>query len=90
MQQVELGLIVLITLAVLSLTAYRFRAKVRERPLVFGAMLGFVPGILGAVVVLVPRTDLVPDDAEPGIWIGIALVATGIVLASLSVGLARR
>jgi hypothetical protein len=49
-----------------------------------------VPGILGAVIVLVPRTDLIPDSAEPYLWILIGLIASGIALIALTVGFARR
>ncbi len=53
-------------------------------------MLGIVPGILGAVVVLVPRTDLVPDTAEPFLWLVVGLIVSGAVIVAVTVGLARR
>jgi di/tricarboxylate transporter len=90
MQEVELGLIVASTLAILVVLALRTRAHLRDRPIVIGAILGIVPGILGAVIVLVPRTDLIPDSAEPFLWLLVGLVATGIVLVAVSVGFARR
>ena len=60
-----------------------------RHPLAIGALLGIVPGIIGAVVVLVPRTDLVPDAAEPFLWVTIGLVATGMALVALTIGFAR-
>jgi di/tricarboxylate transporter len=90
MQEVELGLIVASTLAILVAIALRTRAHLTDRPLVIGAILGVVPGILGAVIVLVPRTDLIPDTAEPFLWLLVGLVATALVLVAVSVGYARR
>jgi hypothetical protein len=90
MQEVELGLIVASTLAILVVLALGTRAHLRDRPIAIGAVLGIVPGILGAVIVLVPRTDLIPDSAEPFLWLLVGLVATGIVLVAVSVGFARR
>jgi di/tricarboxylate transporter len=90
MQEVELGLIVTSTLAILVVLALRTRTHLNDRPLVIGAILGIVPGILGALIVLVPRTDLIPDSAEPFLWLLIGLVATAIVLIAVSVGYARR
>jgi hypothetical protein len=90
MQELELGLIVAAVLAIVAVSIMRTRAHLAERPLAIGALIGVVPGILGAIIVLVPRTDLIPDSAEPYLWILIGLIATGIALIALSVGLARR
>ena len=90
MQEVELGLIVASILGHVILWVLRSRAHLTDRPLAIGALIGIVPGILGAVVVLVPRTDLIPDSAEPFLWILIALIASGIALIALTVGFARR
>jgi hypothetical protein len=90
MQELELGLIVAAILAIVAVSIMRTRAHLAERPLTVGALIGVVPGILGAIIVLVPRTDLIPDSAEPYLWILIGLIATGIALIALSVGLARR
>ena len=46
--------------------------------------------VLGAIVVLVPRTDLIPDGVEPFLWILVGLIASGLALIALSVGFARR
>jgi hypothetical protein len=90
MQEVELGLIVASILGLVVLWVLRSRAHLSDRPLAIGAVIGIVPGILGAVVVLVPRTDLIPDSAEPFLWILIGLIASGIALFALTVGFARR
>jgi hypothetical protein len=89
-QEVELWLIVAAALAIAVVWTIRARAHLAEHPLAIGAMLGVVPGLIGAVIVLVPRTDLIPDGVEPLLWILIGLTASGIALVALSVGFARR
>ena len=89
-QEVELALITAGALAILVAVAVRFRVHLRSRPILLGSLLGIVPGILGAVIVLVPRTDLVPDSAEPWIWLTIAVLTSVIVLAAVSRGLFSR
>jgi hypothetical protein len=89
-QEVELALITAGALAILVAFAVRFRVHLRSRPVLLGSLLGIVPGILGAVIVLVPRTDLVPDSAEPWIWLMIAVLTSAIVLAAVSRGLFSR
>ena len=88
-QTIELGLLVAAALAILVVATMRVRATFSERPAMLGAMLGIVPGIIGAVVVLVPRTDLIPDAAEPVLWITVGLVTSGFALIAFSLGLAR-
>lgn len=90
MQKVELALIVVSILAIVVVSTLRARAHLTRRPLIIGALLGIVPGILGAVVVLVPRTDLIPDGVEPFLWVLVGLIASGVALVALSVGFARR
>lgn len=89
MQEIELALIGAGALAILVVAVLRARATLARHPLAIGALLGIVPGIIGAVVVLVPRTDLVPDAAEPFLWLTIGLVATGMALVALTIGFAR-
>ena len=90
MQEVELALIGAGALALVVIWAIRGDHHLNRRPTLVGALLGIVPGIIGAVVVLVPRTDLVPDPAEPYLWILVATVATGVVFAALVRGVIRR
>jgi hypothetical protein len=89
-QQVELWLIVAAAILVVAAAAFHIRARFARRPVVIGAVLGIVPGILGAIIVLVPRTDLVPDTFEPLLWFLIATLAGAAALLALSVGVARR
>lgn len=83
MQEIELAFLVASALVLLVFAAVRYRLHLGHRPLLVGALFGVVPGIVGAVVVLVPRTDLVPDGAEPFLWVAIGLVAGGFVLLAL-------
>ncbi len=48
--------------------------------------LGAVAGLLGAVAVLIPRTDLIPDELEPAIWV----IVVTVVSAALVVGTRMR
>lgn len=89
MQEIELALIVGSALALLATVAIRYRTSLVRRPLLLGALLGIVPGVLGAIVVIVPRTDLIPDSAEPYVWLGLGLLASGIALLALSWGAVR-
>ena len=89
-QEIELALIVVSGLGLLAIGAIRLHDHYPDRPLLLGALLGIVPGILGAVIVLVPRTDLIPDGAEPYLWLTIALATSGLAIFALSRGVARR
>jgi hypothetical protein len=88
-QEIELWLLAAAVLAVIVVWAMRSRATVARHPVAFASMLGVVPGILGAVLVLVPRTDLVPDAAEPYLWIAIVLAASGAVIVALTIAVVR-
>ena len=89
MQGIELALIVASAIALLTVAAVRYRLRLSQRPRVLGALLGIVPGVLGAIIVLVPRTDLIPDSAEPYLWLLLGLLASGIAIVALTRGLAE-
>ena len=40
------------------------------------ALLGIVPGAIGALIILVTRLDFLPDEVEGGAWIVVAVVVT--------------
>jgi len=88
-QGLEVLLIIAAAFVAIGAIALRYGVGTRNRT-ALGAMLGIVPGVLGAFVALFPRTDLVPDSAEPAIWIVIATAVTGIILAAATIGFARR
>lgn len=90
MQVVELALIGAGALALVVAWAIRGDHQLTRRPALGGALLGIAPGIIGAVVILVPRTDLVPDPIEPYLWILVATVATVIVVAAVVRSLRHR
>ena len=89
-QEVELALLVISAFVIVAAIAVRYRTRLVHRPLLLGALLGIVPGIVGSVVVLVPRTDLIPDAAEPYLWLTIGFIASGIALFALSRGAIER
>jgi hypothetical protein len=88
-QQLEVWLIVGGALTLLATGAFHNRATLARRPLALGAVLGIVPGVLGAMVVLIPRTDLIPDQAEPALWIGLTLLVSGLFLTAIWMGVLR-
>ncbi len=46
-------------------------------------LLGVIAGVLGALVVLIPRIDLIPDQLEPELWVLVIAIASGVVLVVL-------
>lgn len=90
MQQLAVWAIVGGALSLLAASAFHNRATLARRPLALGAALGIVPGVLGAIVVLIPRTDLIPDQAEPALWIGLTLLVSGLFLTAIWMGALRR
>jgi hypothetical protein len=89
-QQLELWLLVGVVLAAIVFGTMRQRARLSRHPIALGALLGIVPGIIGAVIVLVPRTDLVPDDAEPVVWLAVWLAVGFAVIIAATIGVVRR
>jgi hypothetical protein len=89
-QKLELWLLVGGVLMTLAAGAYHYRALFARRPLALGAALGIVPGILGAIVILVPRTVLVPVQVEAGLWAGLAIIVSGLFLTAIWLGVPRR
>lgn len=90
MQQIELWIIVGVLLALLAASAFHYRVMLARRPLALGAALGVIPGVLGAIIVLVPRADLIPDQVEPALWIGVTLLVSGMFLTAIWMGALRR
>jgi hypothetical protein len=86
---VEVALLIAASFAAVGAVALRSGVGANHRT-ALGALLGIVPGIVGAFVALFPRTDLIPDSAEPAIWIVIGTAVTGIILAAATIGFARR
>ncbi|HEY3522759.1 MAG TPA: hypothetical protein VGK63_03560 [Candidatus Limnocylindrales bacterium] len=81
----------LIAVTLLAIAAVAFQLSVRgllrEHPAVAVAAAGVVPGAFGAVLVLAPRVDLIPDALEPALWVMALSVLVVVALASL---IARR
>lgn len=83
MQRIELIALAGIVLSGLAvMAARRFHAPSRSTRLQLA--LGFVPGVLGIVLVLVGRVDLVPDEFEAGaIPVLAVLITVGAVMATI-------
>ena len=89
-QQIELWLIVGGALLIVAAIAHHYRATLARHPLASAAALGVVPGLLGATVVLVPRTDLIPDQVEPALWVGLIVVVSALFMTAIWMGAMRR
>lgn len=74
-------------LALLSIGVARRGAGSAGMTTPWRASLGMVAGLFGAIVVLVPRTDLVPDSIEPTLW---ALAIATVTAVTVGVVLRRR
>lgn len=53
-------------------------------------LVGLVPGVLGAFVVLAERVDLVPDDIETRALPLVVLAVSGVIAVITILNLARR
>jgi len=89
-QQIELWLIVGGALLIVAAVAHRYRATIVRHPLASAVVLGVVPGLLGAIVVLVPRTDLIPDQVEPALWVALIVVISALFMTAIWLGALRR
>jgi drug/metabolite transporter (DMT)-like permease len=78
----EAALIALSLLVIAALAAViRGRRRAGRPSLLLVVLAGLFPGVLGAVVILAPETDLVPDQYETAAWAGVvAVVAAGAIL----------
>jgi hypothetical protein len=89
-QAIELLLIASGILLGVALVAVRFRHVTLTDHTLPRILLGVVPGVIGALLILVSRMDIVPDDAESDLW-GVALVAiSAIAIVGTTYRVARR
>ena len=52
-------------------------------------LLGLVPGVIGAILILVPNVDLVPDEIETDLWIAAVVVVSTVAVFGTVYRLAR-
>lgn len=87
LQLVLIASVILLAVAVLAVQHRRITVADRPWPRL---LLGVVPGVIGAVVILVSRTDLVPDEFENDLWLVVAVVITAGAALGTVYRLARR
>ena len=89
MQTVELFLIAASAIGLAAMFAVRQR-HVRESDTHWPRMLlGIVPGAIGVLLVLVPLSDLIPDQDEGPIWLILAIVASTVIVVGTIYRLVR-
>jgi hypothetical protein len=82
-QDVEIAFLISLTIAALILLVTRLAPGAPGRGT--RALLGLVPGLLGAFVVLAVSTDLVPDSLERrALPVVVIAVTVGIVLITIT------
>lgn len=90
MQAAELLLISSVALLAVAWFTSRHREVVNSDRVWVRALIGIVPGVIGALIILVTSMDLLPDDIEDGAWIFVLVVISGIAIAGTTYRLARR
>jgi uncharacterized membrane protein HdeD (DUF308 family) len=79
-QTVELLVIAASALGLAALFAVRQR-HVRDSDTHWPRMLlGIVPGLIGVLLVMVPLSDFIPDEAEGSIWLVVAVAVSAVVV----------
>ena len=81
MQNLELWVLLALAVATVVAIATRLARHAPLSPAAVAAGLGVAAGGLGAIVVLVLRLDLVPDDYEGIVLPGLAIAVTAALLA---------
>jgi uncharacterized membrane protein len=85
---VQLAVLILVTVAALVFGVSRFTPGAPRRRT--RALVGLVPGVLGAILVLTTNVDLVPDELEAQLLPIVVLAISGIVAIITIRSLARR
>jgi hypothetical protein len=89
-QATELLLISCVALIAVAWFTSRHREVVTSDRVWVRAMIGIVPGVIGALIILVTSMDLLPDDVEDGAWVFVLVVISAIAIAGTTYRLARR
>ncbi len=90
MQAAELLLISSVALLAVAWFTSRHREVVTSDRVWVRALIGIVPGVIGALIILVTSMDLLPDDIEDGAWFFVLIVISVIAIAGTTYRLARR
>jgi hypothetical protein len=89
-QAAELLLISSVALIAVAWFTSRHREVVTSDRVWVRALIGIVPGVIGALIILVTSIDLLPDDIEEGAWLFVLIVISAIAIAGTTYRLARR
>ncbi len=90
MQAAELLLISSVALIAVAWFTSRHRQVVTSDRVWGRALIGIVPGLIGALIILVTSMDLLPDDIEDGAWIAVLIVISAVAIAGTTYRLSRR
>jgi hypothetical protein len=89
-QATQLFLISSVALIVVAWFTARHRHIVTSDRVWVRAMIGVVPGVVGALIILVTSMDLLPDDMEDGAWMFVLIVLSVVAIIGTTYRLARR
>jgi hypothetical protein len=89
-QAAELLLISSVALLGVAWFTSRHREVVTSDRVWVRALIGIVPGVIGALIILVTSMDLLPDDIEDGAWLFVLIVISAIAIVGTTYRLARR
>jgi hypothetical protein len=89
-QAAELLLISSVALIAVAWFTSRHREVVTSDRVWVRAMIGIVPGVIGALIILVTSMDLLPDDVEDGAWMFVLVVLSVVAIIGTTYRLARR
>lgn len=90
MQAAELLLISAAALLAVAWFTSQHRQGVTSDRVWVRALIGIVPGVIGAVFILVTSIDLLPDDVEDGAWIAVLIIVTALAIAGTTYRLTHR
>ncbi|CAN5492119.1 hypothetical protein BH20CHL7_BH20CHL7_15040 [soil metagenome] len=90
MQAVQLLLISAGLLLAVAIVAARFHALELVEHRGRKVLLGIVPGVIGAIMILVGRLDVIPDEIESDLLAMAMIAISAVAILGTSVRLARR
>jgi hypothetical protein len=89
-QAAQLLLIAAFAIIAVAWFASRHRHVVTSDRVWVRALIGIVPGIIGALIILVTSMDLLPDDLEDGAWLVVLVAISAVAIVGTTYRLARR
>jgi hypothetical protein len=89
-QAAQLLLIAAFAIIAVAWFTSRHRQVVTSDRVWVRALIGIVPGIIGALIILVTSMDLLPDDLEDGAWLVVLVAISAVAIVGTTYRLARR